>query len=707
MTFIVNSRAKRTNPEQEKIVSEKDELNSRTSKLIKLLIDTKKSWNGKPSPEIGVSEKTPITEPLPAQTEAAAKGIEQLTQSLLGGLNQVTKDQFEYSQNRKQKIKDKANTSPKPISPIAGFSNDLSGLVKNSSNIFTRVLSHIYAPFISETEKWERLRLLRSLAEIERNLREINDLVLTSTSSSPDGVLKANYKLRECYVDAKASFFDPLNEKVSKLSESMDSKLKEEKEKAQAEGRVEDAAKADDIKRKEEELAQSRQQKEEEKKKKEVEQKEAPKTKPEKLSKPEKLKKEPKPEKNVQKPTPTIPPKAKKTEKANNTEGDQNTSVQPEENEPIVEPKNDTTLGDFFGDKINDFFFMYRNNYEVLMPFTETVSKLREYVEELKNSKHQRQAIDEYREKNEGTDVSIGSEVIVPIIDKLILDITKILETVLIEKDKEDKELDLIKSYKIQSVKKNKEIFKKSLVSIFEKDAFLESFLTIFYLDINGNGVSFNENINFLSDPQNEHLNEDSNVYLQCAESFIKAILSYQRKISAGVIIKEKQFFSELNREENQDVQEMPETPITTTASNPLSRWYNRLRTQYSFQNDRHVRLSADQAINTCVQKVNYTMDLLEKGPINFKHLIKQMRSILISMRSVFEKMIDLVEMYNAGSRIQDSDRKIHNEKPMNDSINQREVSRLNVLKSQINTSISVIDSLEDKAEALSKSIKE
>ena len=100
-------------------------------------------------------------------------------------------------------------------------------------------------------------------------------------------------------------------------------------------------------------------------------------------------------------------------------------------------------------------------------------------------------------------------------------------------------------------------------------------------------------------------------------------------------------------------------------------------------------------------------MDLLEKGPINFKHLIKQMRSILISMRSVFEKMIDLVEMYNAGSRIQDSDRKIHNEKPMNDSINQREVSRLNVLKSQINTSISVIDSLEDKAEALSKSIKE
>jgi hypothetical protein len=112
-----------------------------------------------------------------------------------------------------------------------------------------------------------------------------------------------------------------------------------------------------------------------------------------------------------------------------------------------------------------------------------------------------------------------------------------------------------------------------------------------------------------------------------------------------------------------------------------------------------------DKAINTCVHKINYTMDLLEKSPLDFRGLIKQAKSILISMESVFNKMIDLVEMYNAGMRIQDSDKKMQKQKPLRDEIPIRELAALRRHESDIRGDIKLIEALESKAENISFSM--
>lgn len=190
------ARSRRKNPIQESIVSKKDVLNERTSKLIDLLIDTKRGWNGKPSPDIGLSQKTPISQPLPREVIKGIDNSQQLLTSIVQLLKTVQQEQDNYSKQVAEKQKE------------SSF-DDENSLIKESSSIISRIISHIKAPFSSEKNRWERLGILRGLARLEQSLKIIDEKIL---SSDPDSVLDAIELSKELYIDSKSVIFNTVKE---------------------------------------------------------------------------------------------------------------------------------------------------------------------------------------------------------------------------------------------------------------------------------------------------------------------------------------------------------------------------------------------------------------------------------------------------------------------------------------------------------------
>lgn len=204
--IIREARSRRKNPIQEKIVSDKDVLNDKTSKLIQLLIDSKKGWNGRPSPEIGIGEKTPITEPIAPQVDQAMKAVQQQLQDILNLYKQVQREQIEYSESRKQQ---QALNTTKRDADMKYF------LLSTASNPFTRFFSHIAAPFVSDKGKWDRLSTLRSMARLEDALREIENNILNEDLES---ISKIIYKSKIFFEDAKSTFLDTIFTDIHSLA---------------------------------------------------------------------------------------------------------------------------------------------------------------------------------------------------------------------------------------------------------------------------------------------------------------------------------------------------------------------------------------------------------------------------------------------------------------------------------------------------------
>jgi hypothetical protein len=186
-------RAKRKDISQEAILEKKDAINERTSRLISLLKDVKKGWNGGPSPNLGIEEKFRITDIFPPAI--SQKGNESLRelQEVLTGLREVEHMQNSYVLSREERAR-----------KLSSLLSD--GFVKTSSNIMTRIWSHIVAPFGSDKKWRERLRFLRSLAELEVSLQELEKITLSDTP------LKIIEYSNQIYNESKSLFFDRFRE---------------------------------------------------------------------------------------------------------------------------------------------------------------------------------------------------------------------------------------------------------------------------------------------------------------------------------------------------------------------------------------------------------------------------------------------------------------------------------------------------------------
>jgi hypothetical protein len=230
----VCAKQERKSPEQRAIVKSKDLINKRTSKLISILIALKKGWNGGPSPNIGV-EKYNLTQPIPdiivGTGDAALNEFSDIVQTLL----QIKKMQDAYAVSHSQRAdklkqvqQDLPSQAPANDTPQQQISEAVEEVLfsKFASNPLTRAWSHIsaYNPFGSfERGRRERLGLLRSLARIDRNLKIIEDKVLSGGENS---ILEAFHDTRALYMDAKSSFFgtfrDNLNEMITTANEELE-----------------------------------------------------------------------------------------------------------------------------------------------------------------------------------------------------------------------------------------------------------------------------------------------------------------------------------------------------------------------------------------------------------------------------------------------------------------------------------------------------
>ena len=216
------TRVQRKDPAQEAIVRKKDELNHQTTELIKLLIELKRGWNGRPAPGIGLSEKITLTQPLPDQVVSSGERALQELSNILQGVRDVDQMQDSYSSERMRR-------SMERMQQLQGLEQQASlqssGLEKLASSRLSRILAHIVAPFSTEKGKWERLRMLRALATLDRNLKELNDKVLSGRVNTLDSV----YLGKQLYLDAKTSFFEDFRNYISNSKSNLDAELADAK----------------------------------------------------------------------------------------------------------------------------------------------------------------------------------------------------------------------------------------------------------------------------------------------------------------------------------------------------------------------------------------------------------------------------------------------------------------------------------------------
>lgn len=227
--YAKRQRAKRKNQQQEAIVSGKDTINERTTKLISLMKAVKSGWNGGPSPELGV-EKFNLTQPIPdvvvGSGDAALHELSEIVQML----KQIKTLQDTYANahaQRAEKLKQiqpqqQETTAPTTTVSAALVANEY--LLKVASNPLTRIWSHItaYNPFISEKNRGERLALLRSLARMNDGLKDLEDHILSTNESS---IFDSVYLAKQLYIDAKSSFFATFRKNIDSIITETDKEL--------------------------------------------------------------------------------------------------------------------------------------------------------------------------------------------------------------------------------------------------------------------------------------------------------------------------------------------------------------------------------------------------------------------------------------------------------------------------------------------------
>lgn len=207
------ARSVRQDPVQEALIQRKDRVNARVSEIIRLWIEAKRAWNGKPAPYIGIPEPGSIREPLPDEVKQTVSKIVDLTNQAAGEVNEIDSHQKLYSQNR-TKVNINKNTSKEPLN-----------LETLASNRFTRFLSHVKTPFSDGLDKWFHLKLLRSSASIERHLKDIESSILSKKEMS---IPNALYHAKDLYFIIENDLIKPILSKSSFFSTHIKSDKPEE-----------------------------------------------------------------------------------------------------------------------------------------------------------------------------------------------------------------------------------------------------------------------------------------------------------------------------------------------------------------------------------------------------------------------------------------------------------------------------------------------
>lgn len=170
---------------------------SRDTRSASRLIALKRALNGHPVPELGLTEKGTIKEPLPdviSQTlDRLAGEYQQMAQEFSQIVNSgkgIVQEQLHYSQNRQQPMTPEQRQQALmqmqqqqlPQESVASAHDEL---IKEAANPLTRLWAYIRTPFqFGDDDRFARKNILQSAADIQTRLIEVANRVLTNDSAA-------------------------------------------------------------------------------------------------------------------------------------------------------------------------------------------------------------------------------------------------------------------------------------------------------------------------------------------------------------------------------------------------------------------------------------------------------------------------------------------------------------------------------------------
>jgi chemotaxis protein histidine kinase CheA len=698
------ARSKRQNPEQEKIVSDKEVLNDRTSKLISLLIETKRGWNGKAAPGIGITNKSPITNPLPLQIDQAKNNIESLVSDVMSKLEEVKREQNEYAEDRKRKLEQRLQ-SQKSLSRDS-LLDEL--LMKTASNPLSRFWAHLSAPFASEQGRWDRLSLLRALVKIEGQLTNIEDNILRP---EPDAVYKSVFYSKDLFTDIKSNLLNTVERYVSTAEKAMQDEInrglevlavKKNKEKeAEKDSDQEQKSKSKEKANKEKANEKA---KEKESQKKILEEKE--KAKQKLLEEKQKQKQKEKEDKDKEKQK-LLEEKNKGSQQSNRPKVLDQVPVAPTRQKSNITPEQKKEIGE-----------------RIRQPRARRPAGTRQPAKEPESAQTQ--------ESTQTQGLDQAQEPISEDINNPQIEIYKLLNLY--------KGIILVLEHTFAETNAATE----SLPNSDEADFLYQMFASIFYLEHLENSpayksienikayaaeleklppsdkISFSEYLTF----QNNLMGECTDIlrqlytqdvlleYLKLPEDVFEDRFNIDADKSKEISILNVEATNRANAQINNIKTQLSiaAKKISTAASSRFSRWKNRVKTYFNPTKTRDVQLKTDKLIRDSKVKLNKLMDYLEKRHMNLKTFVNIAKDFFITLGDMFDSLSDLAAMYNNELKLDKLEYRNRNKKIDFEMVSQTDISSIKNTKTylmQMGDKIANLENLETKLEKIKEEISQ
>jgi hypothetical protein len=173
-----------SDPLQEHLREKKDVWNSEVSALISELIALKRGMNGRAVPDVGIPASS-IKDPLPPQIPATVSDVAARYSQILEGARSIIEEQSSYSEHRHH-------------------GNRFASLEKEASWFGSRAVSRLSLLGLSLEERRLRIRLLNSGAELVRDLKKFEELILANGEGT--SIPEAFNLLNEILLEYEASF---------------------------------------------------------------------------------------------------------------------------------------------------------------------------------------------------------------------------------------------------------------------------------------------------------------------------------------------------------------------------------------------------------------------------------------------------------------------------------------------------------------------
>lgn len=223
-TAKARQRQQRKEPEQEALVRLKDQSNDRMSKLIDLYKAVIKGVNGGPSPGVGVNEKFNLTSPMPDSVPSAAQQAAQEAANLADFVRQIDQAQDSYSAGKTEKMQQRLQQMQARMQEMQSLQEQVqpeqaqaameAAIQKQASNRLTRLWSHITPFSWGEKGRSQRLSMLRALARVDSNLKDVENAVL----GGDPNILDAVYLAKQLWDDVDVTFFQNFGNQLSKMT---------------------------------------------------------------------------------------------------------------------------------------------------------------------------------------------------------------------------------------------------------------------------------------------------------------------------------------------------------------------------------------------------------------------------------------------------------------------------------------------------------